>query len=126
FEKEIKSTDKKGELSLSQKQIEKHRAKEERTGDLNNLEKITTESSQVKEVIIEEKNLDIGARVKASNYLDKRVHEKDRFDDSIIKKETKLKHKKTKVTSKKVNEYEDKKGDDKDSLDNLQDKSINV
>src|SRR5699024_9195310 len=93
---------------------------------LNNLEKITTESSQVKEVIIEEKNLDIGARVKASNYLDKRVHEKDRFDDSIIKKETKLKHKKTKVTSKKVNEYEDKKGDDKDSLDNLQDKSINV
>ena len=83
FEREIKSTDKKGGLSLSQKQIEKHRAKEERTGDSNNLEKITTESRQVKEVIIEEKNLDIGARVKASNYLGKRVHEKDRFDESI-------------------------------------------
>ena len=39
FEREIKSADKKGGLSLSQKQIEKHRAKEERTGDLNNLEK---------------------------------------------------------------------------------------
>ena len=65
FEREIKSTDKKGGLSLSQKQIEKHRAKEERTGDSNNLEKITTESRQVKEVIIEEKNLDIGARVMA-------------------------------------------------------------
>src|SRR5699024_2539281 len=106
FEGEIKSTDKKGGLFLSQKQIEKHRAKEERTGDLNNLEKITTESSQVKEVIIEEKNLDIGARVMTSNYLGKRVHEKDRFDDSIIKKETKLKHEKTKVTSKKREEYD--------------------
>ena len=99
FEKEIKSTDKKGGLSLSQKQIEKHRTKEERTGDLNNLEKLTTESSQVKEVIIEEKNLDIGERVKTSNYLDKRVHEKDRFDDSVIKKKAKLKHKKIKVTN---------------------------
>ena len=126
FEKEIKSTDKKGGLSLSQKQIEKHRTKEERTGDLNNLEKLTTESSQVKEVIIEEKSLDIGARVKTSNYLDKRVHEKDRFDDSIIKKKAKLKHEKTKVTSKKVNESEDRKGYDKGSLDNLQEKSINV
>src|SRR5699024_7468167 len=92
----------------------------------NNLEKLTTESSQVKEVIIEEKNLDIGERVKTSNYLDKRVHEKDRFDDSIIKKETKLKHKKTKVTRKKGDEYKDRQGNDKGSLDNLQDKSINV
>ena len=126
FEKETKSTDKKGGLSLSQKQIEKHRTKEERTGDLNNLEKLTTESSQVKEVIIEEKNLDIGERVKTSNYLDKRVHEKDRFDDSVIKKKAKLKHKKIKVTNKKVNESEDRKGYDKGSLDNLQDNSINV
>ena len=126
FEKEIKSTDKKGGLSLSQKQIEKHKAKEERIGDLNNLEKITTESSQVKEVIIEEKNLDIGARTKSSNYLSKRIHEKDRFDDYIIKKKTKLKHEKTKVTSKKGDEYKDRKGYDKGSLDNLQDKSINV
>lgn len=126
FEREIKSTDKKGGLSLSQKQIEKHRAKEERTGGLNNLEKLTTESNQVKEVIIEEKNLDIGARVKASNSLDKRVHENDKFDDSIIKKEAKLKHKKTKVTRKKGDEYKDRKGNDKGSLDNLQDKSINL
>ena len=126
FEREIKSTDKKGGLSLSQKQIEKHRTKEERTGDLNNLEKITTESRQVKEVIIEEKNLDIGARVKTSNYLGKRVHEKDRFDESIMKKKTKLKHEKTKVTSKKSDEYKDRKEYDKGSLDNLQDKSINV
>src|SRR5699024_8255410 len=113
FEREIKSTDKKGGLSLSQKQIEKHRAKEERTGDSNNLEKITTESSQVKEVIIEEKNLDIGARIKTSNFLNKRIHEKDRFDDSIIKKQTKLKDRDTKATIKKDDEYKDREGDDK-------------
>lgn len=33
---------------------------------------------------------------------------------------------KTKVTSKKRDEYKDRKGYDKGSLDNLQDKSINV
>src|SRR5699024_7449533 len=126
FEREIKSTDKKGGLSLSQKQIEKHRAKEERTGDSNNLEKITTESSQVKEVIIEEKNLDIGARIKTSNFLNKRIHEKDRFDDSIIKKQTKLKDRDTKATIKKDDEYKDREGDDKSSLDNLQDQLIGV
>ncbi|MBU3194717.1 CD1108 family mobile element protein [Clostridium algidicarnis] len=128
FEREIKSTDKKGELSLSQKQIEKHRAKEERTGDSNNLEKITTESRQVKEVIIEEKNLDIGARVKTSNYLGKRVHEKDRFDESIIKKKTKLKHSQVKTSVKKNEIAEDKEdivGGDRNLLDSLNDKSIN-
>ncbi|MBU3207759.1 hypothetical protein KPL33_12350 [Clostridium algidicarnis] len=128
FEREIKSTDKKGGLSLSQKQIEKHRAKEERTGDSNNLEKITTESRQVKEVIIEEKNLDIGARVKTSNYLGKRVHEKDRFDESIIKKKTKLKHSQVKTSVKKNEIAEDKEdivGGDRNLLDSLNDKSIN-
>ena len=126
FEKEIKSTDKKGGLSLSQKQAEKYRVKKERIGELNNLEKITTESSQVKEVIIEEKNLDIGARIKTSNFLNKRIHEKDRFDDSIIKKQTKLKDRDTKATIKKDDEYKDREGDDKSSLDNLQDQSIGV
>lgn len=50
-------TDKKSGLSSSQKQLEKHRAKEERVGDSDNLEKITTKSSQVKGVMREEKTL---------------------------------------------------------------------
>jgi hypothetical protein len=42
-------------------------SKEERIGDSSNLEKRTSESSQVKGTIKEEKNLDIGARKKTSN-----------------------------------------------------------
>lgn len=125
FEREIKPTDRKGGLSSSQKQIEKHMEKEERNGDTNNLEKITDESSQVKGVIRDEKNLDIGARTKTSNYLGKRVHEKARFDESILKKQTKLKHKENKVIGNKSDEYEDTKEVDKSSVDNLKDESIN-
>ena len=145
FERETEPTDKKSRLSSSQKQIEKHMtkeekevgksperidysSKEERIGDPSNLEKRTSESSRVKGTIKEEKNLDIGARKKTNNYLGKRVHEKDRFDDSIVKKKTKLKHKQDKESGKKneaVNDKEDIKGVDRSSSDSLNDKAIN-
>ena len=127
-EREIMPTDKKSGLSSSQKQLEKHRAKEERVGDSDNLEKITTKSSQVKGVMREEKNLDIGSRIKTSNYLGKRVHEKDRFDDSIIKKETKLKHKQEKASDGKneiARDKEDITGGDSNLSDSLKEKAIN-
>ena len=105
-----------------------YRRKEERLGDSSNLEKRTSESSQLKGTIRDDKSLDIGERKKINNYLGKRVHEKDRFDDSIIKKKTKLKHSQVKTSGQKNEIAEDKKdivGGDRNLLDNLNDKSIN-
>lgn len=144
-EKNDEPTYKKSGLSSSQKQIKKHmdkrekvdsktperidyRRKEERLGDSSNLEKRTSESSQLKGTIRDDKSLDIGERKKINNYLGKRVHEKDRFDDSIIKKKTKLKHSQVKTSGQKNEIAEDKKdivGGDRNLLDNLNDKSIN-
>lgn len=144
-EKNDEPTYKKSGLSASQKQIKKHmdkrgkvdsktperidyRRKEERVGDSSNLEKRTSESSQLKGTIREDKSLDIGARKKTNNYLGKSVHEKDRFNDSIIKKKTKLKHSQVKTSGKKNEIAEDKEdivGDDRNLLDSLNDKSIN-
>lgn len=144
-EKNDEPTYKKSGLSSSQKQIKKHmdkrekvdsktperidyRRKEERVGDSSNLEKRTTESSQLKGTIREDKSLDIGARKRTNNYLGKSVHEKDRFNDSIIKKKTKLKHSQVKTSGKKNEIAEDKEdivGGDRNLLDSLNDKSIN-
>lgn len=144
-EKNDEPTYKKSGLSSSQKQIKKHmdkrekvdnkaferidyRQKEERVGDSSNLDKRTSESSQLKGTLKEGKSLDIGARKKTNNYLGKRVHEKDRFDDSIIKKKTKLKHSQVKTSVKKNEIAEDKEdivGGDRNLLDSLNDKSIN-
>lgn len=144
-EKNDEPTYKKSGLSSSQKQIKKHmdkrekvdsktpeiidyRRKEERVGDSSNLEKRTSESSQLKGTIRDDKSLDIGARKKTNNYLGKRVREKDRFDDSIIKKKTKLKHSQVKTSGKKNEIAEDKEdivGGDRNLLDSLNDKSIN-
>ncbi len=145
FERETEPTDKKSGLSSSQKQIEKHMTKEEkevgkspekidyspkeeRIGDSSNLEKRTSESSQVKGTIKEHKSLDIGGRKKTNNYLGKRVHEKDRFDDSIVKKKTKLNHSQVKASDGK-NEIAEDKGDisggDRSLSDSLNEKAIN-
>ncbi|HAQ40504.1 MAG TPA: hypothetical protein DCM73_06505 [Clostridiales bacterium] len=145
FEKNDEPTDKNSGLSSSQKQIKKqmdkkkkvdskipekidYSPKEERIGDSSNLEKRTSESSQVKGTIKEHKSLDIGGRKKTNNYLGKRVHEKDRFDDSIVKKKTKLNHSQVKASDGK-NEIAEDKGDisggDRSLSDSLNEKAIN-
>ena len=172
FDKELKPTAKKGGLSSSQKQIEKHMSKEDykipmepnRIEDLadekyktesiiptklkinnKNLEelkerkiestireskhkftekeskellkdeavsKLTTDSKETKGSIRENRKLDIGNRKKISNYLDKRVHEKDKFQDSIIKKESKLRLKTGEETKKEnIKTYKSKEGE---------------
>lgn len=144
-EKNDEPTYKKSGLSSSQKQIKKHMdkrekvdsktperidysRKEERIGDSSNLEKRTSEGSQVKGTIKEHKSLDIGGRKKTNNYLGKRVHEKDRFDDSIIKKKTKLNHSQVKASDGKNETAEDKgdiSGGDRSLSDSLNEKAIN-
>ncbi|STA93564.1 CD1108 family mobile element protein [Clostridium cochlearium] len=87
FDKEPKPTAKKGGLFSSQNQIEKHMSKDETAN------KLTTDSKETKGSIRENRKLDVGNRKKSSNYLDKRVHAKDKFQGSIIKKESKLRPK---------------------------------
>ncbi len=145
FEKNDEPTDKNSGLSSSQKQIKKqmdkekkvdskipetidYSRKEERIGDSSNLEKRTSESSQVKGTIKEHKSLDIGGRKKTNNYLGKRVHEKDRFDDSIVKKKTKLNHSQVKASDGKnetAKDKEDISGGDRSLSDSLNKKAIN-
>jgi hypothetical protein len=106
FDKELKPTAKKGGLSSSQKQIEKHMSKDEAVS------KLTTDSKETKGSIRENRKLDIGNRKKISNYLDKRVHEKDKFQDSIIKKESKLRLKTGEETKKEnIKTYKSKEGE---------------